>query len=201
MTRSPRPVDEWSPLTLHAVEGVFADAPFRWWVGGGVALELHVERSWRSQDDLDIGVLRAEANKVYSWLADWDLWVAARGELRPWQGEPLEMHKSENNVWAREGSGSSWRFDLTISSGDDTGWVYRRDQKIRRSWATTVLWTPQGLPYLAPEVQLLFKSKNPRPKDDLDAQQVIPLLNSHQRRFLADHLDDDHRWRKQVNAK
>jgi len=109
--------------------------------------------------------------------------------IRVWTATP---------VWARENSESSWRFDLTISSGDDAEWVYRRDQKIRRSWDTAVLWTPSGLPYLAPEVQLLFKSKNPRPKDDLDARQVIPLLDADQRTFLSDHLEDDHPWRQQV---
>lgn len=198
MTRVPPSRDDWDPLTPRAVEDVFVDAPFRWWVGGGVALELHVGRSWRSHDDLDIGVLRTEANEVYSWLTDWDLWVAARGELRPWQGQPLELHHGENNVWARENPKSSWRFDLTIGSGDETEWVYRPDQRIRRSWDRAVLWTPWGLPYLAPELQLLFKSRDPRPKDHLDARQVIPLLDPDQHTFLADHLDDDHPWRQQV---
>lgn len=195
MTQRPPPLDDWDPLTLKAVEEVFTDAPFRWWVSGGVALELHVGRSWRSQEDLDIGVVRTEADDVYSWLANWDLWVAAGGELRPWRGEPLELDRGENNVWARENSESSWRFDLTISSGNDTEWVYRRDQKIRRSWDRAVLWTPDGLPYLAPELQLLFKSRNSLPKDDLDARQVIPLLDAGQRTFLADHIGAGHPWR------
>lgn len=199
MAAIPPPFHDWDPPTPQEVGEVFMDAPFRWWICGGHALELHTGRSWRSHGDLDIGLLRAETDKVYSWLAEWDLWVAARGQLRPWQGEALEPHHGENNVWARENSESSWRFDLNLGSGDDAGWIYRRDQRTRRSWHAAVLRTPDGLPYLSPELQLLFKSKNPRPKDHLDARQVIPLLiDANQRAFLANYLDDDHPWRHQV---
>lgn len=198
MTPSPPPSDDWDPPTLQVAEDVFIDAPFQWWICGGHALELHTGRSWRSHQDLDIGVLRAEADKVYSWLANWDLWVAARGRLRPWRGEALERDHGENNVWARENPETPWRYDLNIGSGDDAGWIYRRDQMTRRAWNAAVLRTSADLPYLAPELQLLFKSKNPRPKDHLDARQVIPLLDADQRAFLADHLDDGHPWRNQL---
>ena len=40
-----------------------------------------------------------------------------------------------------------------------------------------VLLSEQGIPYLAPEIQLLFKSKNNRTKDDGDATEVIPALD------------------------
>ena len=192
--RSPPPLDDWNLLTLDAVEEVFTDAPFRWWVSGGLALELHVGRSWRSHEDLDIGVLGTEADKVYSWLANWDLWVAAGGTLRPWRGEALEPRQGENNVWASHYSSSSWRFDLAVSDGNDTEWVYRRDRKVRREWDAAVLRTGDGVPYLAPEIQLLFKSRKPRPKDDTDARQVIPMLDPSQRTFLLDQLDDGHQW-------
>lgn len=189
-------LDNWEPLSLKKAVAVFTDAPFRWWICGGHALDLHAGTTWRPHEDLDVGILRTEAAKVYAWLSEWDLWVAARGTLRPWRGVPLEADRHENNVWARPGSPSPWRFDLTIGSGNDAEWIYRRDGAIRRSWDATVLWTNDGLPYLAPEVQLLFKSKSPRPKDNLDARQVIPLLGADQRAFLGAHLDRGHAWRQ-----
>ncbi len=42
--------------------------------------------------------------------------------------------------------------------------------------------------YLAPKLQLLFKAKNHRPKDDLDAATVIPELSPNGRSWLASHL-------------
>lgn len=196
LSREPPSLDNWDPLPLDEAADLFADAPFRWWICGGHALDLHADTSWRPHEDLDVGIVRAEADKVYTWLSGWDLWVAARGTLRPWRGVALEPDGHENNVWARRASASPWRFDLTVGSGNDAEWIYRRDGGIRRSWDATVMWTNDGLPYLAPEVQLLFKSKGSRPKDNLDARQVIPLLDADQRAFLRAHIDRGHAWRQ-----
>lgn len=195
LSREPPPLESWDPLPLGEAADLFADAPFRWWICGGYALDLHAGTSWRPHADLDVGILRAEADKAYTWLSEWDLWMAARGTLRPWSGEPLADDRHENNVWARRASSSPWRFDLTVGSGNDTEWIYRRDRTIRRAWDATVLWTTDGMPYLAPDVQLLFKSKSSRPKDNLDARQVIRLLDDDQRAFLGDHIDSGHVWR------
>ena len=59
--------------------------------------------------------------------------------------------------------------------------------------------TSEGVPYLAPELQLLFKSKVPRPKDDIDAAEVIPALDVTQRTFLARRLEPDHPWQQLSN--
>ncbi len=179
---------------LEQVLEIFADAPFRWWVSGGHALELHLGRSWRAHDDVDIGILRVDGDQIHRWLDGWELWIAAGGDLRPWLGEELDADTGENNVWVRERSASSWLFDLAINSGNADEWVYRRDQGIRRSWETTILKTADGAPYLTPEIQLLFKAKDPRPKDHLDAAEVIPELNAEQGAFLREHLDVGHPW-------
>ena len=57
-----------------------------------------------------------------------------------------------------------------------------------------MLTTPAGVPYLAPELQLLFKAKNHRLKDDLDAATVIPELTINQRTWLTQHLPTGHAW-------
>lgn len=50
------------------------------------------------------------------------------------------------------------------------------------------------VPYLAPEIQLLFKSTAVRPKDQLDAEEVVPRLAPDPRRWLAHHLGREHPW-------
>lgn len=57
-----------------------------------------------------------------------------------------------------------------------------------------ILTTSSGVPYLAPELQLLFKAKNPRPKDDVDAQVVIPELDKAQGDRLRRMLPSSHPW-------
>jgi len=56
--------------------------------------------------------------------------------------------------------------------------------------------TADGVPYLAPQLQLLSKSTTRRPKDDLDAAEVIPLLDEPEREFLASVLPSGHPWQR-----
>jgi hypothetical protein len=194
-------LDPWQPWSLEQVSSQFAEAPFRWWISGGHALELHAEDQWRSQADIDVGVCRNEMSAVYSWFDGWDLSIAAAGRLVKWDGRrPLDAHRQENNVWVRESLRSPWRVDLTIGSVDTGEWTYRRDETVTRPWHRAVLRTESGLPYLAPDLQLLFKAKDPRPVDHLDAEQVIEVLNLEERRFLAGHLDPEHSWHSLMEA-
>jgi hypothetical protein len=74
-------------------------------------------------------------------------------------------------------------------------WIYRRDPLIRRPWSLALLRRGR-LRYLAPELQLLFKSKHVRPKDQIDAEVVIPELEPDRLAFLRAALPDDHRWQR-----
>jgi len=65
---------------------------------------------------------------------------------------------------------------------------------VRVPWGEAVLTSGSGVPYLAPHLQLLFKSVRPRPKDTADAEQVIPLLEEAHRSWLANQLEADHPW-------
>ncbi|MGI9616178.1 MAG: nucleotidyltransferase domain-containing protein, partial [Acidimicrobiales bacterium] len=118
----------------------------------------------------------------------------AAGALSPWRGRPLDANRSENNLWCRRSPDSPWQLDVTVGSGDKRSWLYRRDPTVRRPWSDAVLRTSSGIPYLAPEIQLLFKSKDPRPKDDLDAATVIPQLEATRRVWLREHLPTRHPW-------
>ena len=61
-------------------------------------------------------------------------------------------------------------------------------------WNVAVLTTADGVPYLSPALQLLFKNKGRRPKDDLDASEVVPELEGHQHDLLYELLEPDHPW-------
>lgn len=186
----------WAPLGLEEVGELFRSFPGRWWISGGRALELHLGRSWRAHDDSDVSVLRDDvrALAVAPVLSGWDMHVAAAGVLAPWNGSPLSMQESQNNVWCRKAPDQPWCLDVTISDGDRDHWTYRRDPTIRVSWHEAVLWSEGGIPYLAPELQLLFKSKNFRKKDELDATEVIPELTEARRLGLHHLLPGDHPW-------
>jgi hypothetical protein len=90
--------------------------------------------------------------------------------------------------------------DIAVGDGDDSGWVYRRDPGIRRPWDEVLLRTPSGVPYLAPEIQLLFKSKGLRAKDNRDAEMVIPVMSKDRRNWLCERLPPNHAWRNLLGA-
>ena len=190
----------WQPLRLTATVEMFSDAPFRWWMSGGHALELHVGRSWRDHDDIDVGVMRRDVPALRSILDRWDVRVAAAGRLLAWSGEALEIGLHQNNLWCRRTSDGPWQLDVTIGEGDDEGWMYRRDPRIRFPWSEAVVRTANGIPYLAPDLQLLFKAKNPRAKDDLDAQVVIPELDQMRRDRLRWMLPSSHPWHSHLEG-
>lgn len=185
----------WSPLPIEVAHELFRAAPFQWYIAGGHALELALGRTWRTHDDLDVGICRKDLGLLHQHLSDWDLHVAAGGVLAPWDGHPLSQDRDENNIWARRSAAHPWAFDVIVSGGDRDLWWSRRDPSIRLPWAEAIEYAADT-PYLAPHAQLLMKAKTIRPKDDLDAEAVIPVLRGPQRSWLAEHLPPDHAWHR-----
>ena len=52
--------------------------------------------------------------------------------------------------------------------------------------------TPDGVPYLVPEIVLLFKAKSARDKDEADFRAVLPHLSETRRAWLAETLAQVH---------
>ena len=140
----------------------------------------------RPHHDLDIEVLRRDQAALRRAVPGWDLWVAQAGELRPW--EPGEWLFEEVFVWARPDRAAPWAIEVILALADKDHWIYRRNPTIRRPLAGFGRRSPDGLPYLDPEVQLLAKSKDIRSKDQADFESVVPLLDDEQRCWLHDAL-------------
>ena len=183
------------------VAALFGAAPFRWWISGGLALELHLGRTWRDHEDADVGMTRDDVPLLGAVLASWEIWLAAGGRLSRWTGRPLQSGSHENNLWCRRTADGPWELDVTVGDGDRNAWIYRRDPTVRLPWDEAILHTRDGLGYLAPELQLLFKSKDIRPKDELDAREVIPSLELTRQRRLADLLPEPHPWRALLRSR
>jgi hypothetical protein len=188
----------WRALDLDDVVQLFRAWPGRWWICGGVALELYLGRSWRVHGDSDVSILRGDAGALRDVLAGWDIQVAAAGLLTPWDGSALAADANQNNMWCRQAIDLPWCLDVTISEGDRDHWIYRRDPRLRVRWVDALMHTEGGVPYLAPELQLLFKSKNNRAKDDQDAEVAIPALGPERQLRLRDLLPPEHPWQALV---
>lgn len=163
------------------------DAP--WWIAGGHALALFAGRDWREHSDIDVLVLARDLGALHRAFPG-ALTVEEAGERRhPWNGEPLTPGP-HTLVFAGE---SPVQFLLGATDGDE--WVFHRGNgRIRLPLAR--LGSTEGIPHLAPEVALLFKSRGSRPKDERDFTEVLPLLDDARRRWLLDRLRprDTHSW-------
>ena len=76
-----------------------------------------------------------------------------------------------------------------FDDGDETDWICRRDARIRAPWPRIIETTADGTPFLAPHVQLFYKAKSPRPKDQVDFENVLASGISFDRAWLIDTLE------------
>ena len=65
-------------------------------------------------------------------------------------------------------------------------WHSRRDRRVARAIAEIGVTDGAGIAYLAAEIQLYYKAKERRPRDESDFRAVLPVLTQRQRAWLAD---------------
>lgn len=175
----------WEPAPLAEVADLFRQSATPWWIAGGHAIELAVGHTIREHDDIDVLVLREDQLAVQHVLAGWEWWAAdPPGTLRPWQpGEYL--HMGVHDIWCRPGPGTPWRIQIMLDEAQDGLWVSRRYTAVHRPVAELGAISSNGIPFLRPEVQLYYKAKSPRPKDEADFAAALPILTPAQRIWLA----------------
>jgi hypothetical protein len=101
-----------------------------------------------------------------------------------------------HDIWCRRDAGTPWAFQLMVLDRDDDRWLFRRDHRIGGS-LTGLGIECGGLPVIAPEIQLLFKSKGRRTKDEHDLGRALPLLDDRQKAWLRAALgvtDPENPW-------
>ncbi|ABW14995.1 hypothetical protein Franean1_5644 [Parafrankia sp. EAN1pec] len=199
MTRADSPLGHWEPASLTETASIFAAFPAPWWIAGGYAIELAVGHQFRGHSDIDVAVLRRDQLAVQRVLAGWEWWAAdPPGTLRRWEpGETLPS--GIHDIWCRQTPDGPWRIQVMLEEAAGTDWVSRRDPRIRRPVSALGNAGPTGIPYIAPEVQLLYKSQASRPKDETDFAAVLPLLATDRRRWLSDALAATHPWQRRLS--
>ena len=180
------PWEAWTPAEAAALlRGL--DVP--WAVAGGWAIDLFRGGPAREHEDLEIAVPAGRFGAVRAALAGYDMVVVGDGGRWPLDSPAFEaMHQT----WVREPGRGPYRLDIFREPHDGGTWICRRDPAIRLPYAEIIARTPDGIPYLVPEIVLLFKAKYRRPKDEADFDGVLPLLTPVQRDWLAAALDRVH---------
>jgi len=91
-----------------------------------------------------------------------------------------------------------------LDDAEDGEWVYRRDPTVRRRISLVGSVSGGGIPYVVPEIQLLYKAEQIRPKDEIDFAAVLPVLAPAQREWLARAIHtchgDSHPWLSRLGS-
>lgn len=194
----------WEPLSPVEVAARFCDLRVPWWIAGGWAIDLFVGRTTRCHANIDVQILRHDQLSIQAMLASWDLHAAdPPGTLRPWKpGEILPVHV--HDIWCRPDPTAPWALQLMLADTDGNRWIFRRDRRVSRPLSMLTRSTTGGIPYLAPEIQLLFKAKPVRlDKDEHDFATACPLLDETSRTWLATALEltsPRHLWIERLSS-
>jgi hypothetical protein len=169
--------EAWRPGEVAArLAGVRA----RWYVAGGWAIDLFLGERTRPHDDLEIAVAATDFPAVRAALAGHEFDVVGDGRRWPLDAAAFQRH---HQTWVRDAAGV-YRLDVFREPHDGDVWICRRDETLRRPYAEIVRRTPDGIPYLVPEIVLLFKAKAARPKDRADLAAALPALGPVRRAWL-----------------
>jgi len=192
----------WQPLPPDDLVAVLAQVPVAWWLAGGWALDRYLGRVTREHADTDVQVRHRDHMQVRVALADWDMHAAdPPGTLRPWPVDE-ELGPHIHDIWCRRSPNAPWQFQLMLAEDQHGMWLYRRDSRIRLPLdALAGPASTSSLRVLAPEIQLLYKSKALRPKDQQDFDAVLPVLEAQRRQWLRNALqlaDPSHPWLHQL---
>jgi hypothetical protein len=182
---------------LQRASAPLAGCPAPWWVAGGWAIDLFLGWRTRPHHDVDVAILRRDQITVQHHLTDWRLrWVEPRsgGRFHPWRcDEWLALPVHEIHGTHRDGQ----TIELLLNDAKGETWHFRRDQRIQRPLHLVGRSSAEGIPYLAPEVVLLYKAQELRATDAADFAVGRDALDGEQRAWLAQALRltaADHPW-------
>jgi hypothetical protein len=143
----------------------------------------------RPHGDVEITIAAAGFPAIRAALSDLEFEVAGDGHLWPERSPAFDRYFQ---TWGREPATGIYRIDVFREPHEGDTWLCRRDQTITRPFSDLIKHTPGGVPYVAPEVALLFKAKHCRPKDEHDFAGALPLLDPQARSWLIDALHRVH---------
>jgi hypothetical protein len=178
-----------SNLSPREASRLFRGVEASWWIAGGWAIDLWLGEQTREHLDLDIAVLRSEQRSFWELLAGWDLHlVTDPGVLQPWNAAGL-VPPTRHAVWCRPSPTDDWAFEILLNDSEADEWLFRRDHAVRMPLRTLGRRSLDGIPYLCPEVVLLYKAKNMRPHDEADLERAKGGLSADARSWLTSALE------------
>jgi hypothetical protein len=153
----------WEPWIPAEVAVAMRAAAVEWAVAGGWAIDLYLRETTREHEDIEI-VVAPEDFAAVTRAIDLE-WLDVGDGLRV---APRRLPNRPPSDLGPRQTTHRWRLDVFREPREAGDWIFRRDRRIRRALATAVDHDPTGIPYLVPELVLLYKAREPREKDEAD---------------------------------
>lgn len=188
-------------LKIEEASAIFQETfgayPGFWCVAGGWAIDLFLERQTRPHEDLEVVALRQEGEKLFRHLKPFrpqKIFAGDPPRFELWQGETIPSEV----IQLRLGQITpAVDFDVLLTPSEQSQWICRRDESIRLPLGEIYQHSKSGVPYLKPEIVLLFKAKYAEEKDQADFDNAIPDMNQSAIIWLLSSLGKvykNHRW-------
>ncbi|UAL46450.1 hypothetical protein K7887_16245 [Sutcliffiella horikoshii] len=196
----------WRPLSITEIHSIFSIIPIQWWIAGGWALDIYLRKVTRAHEYIDIVILRPDHLILQRHLGrDWEMFIAFKGQLIPWNKNQL-LDSHYDNIWVKKKDESTWAFQVMLLDIEEKNWIYKRNNTIRKSLEDIGLVSLSGIPFLKPEIQLLYKGGSSviREKDVIDLGNILPKLNVSNRDWLKKSLKiqypHGHKWIELIDS-
>ncbi len=191
--------------SIENIATLLAPLSMTWGFCGGWAIDLFLNRITRSHKDVDVAVWRTDQNLVFAFLRQrgWTLELAEDGQLIPLpEGEYISL--PFHTVWCRNTNYSPDFLEILLNEAEEDKFLFRRDPSTHYPRNQTFMRAQSGLPILAPEIALLYKSKSAsQPENRADFQAILPALSTSQRQWLAQalyKLSPKHEWLEDLTS-
>ena len=159
---------------VSAVCSLLSGLTVPYWIAGGWAIDLAVGQVTRDHADVDVMLLERDKHALRDDLPEDEVQITGRDK------EPRRLAlRSQNLLLPTE---------VILAEADGTFWVHRRGAyRVQRPLAG-ITRHRDGIPFLAPEVVLLFKVRSKADKDQHDVETALPVLDAGQRSWLQETL-------------
>jgi len=166
----------------------------RWFIAGGWAIDLFIGAKTREHADIEIGIFRKDQLYLKDYLKEWDFKKVKKGEFYPWGNEFIELPIHELHAFH---SSNGDKLEVLLNEMHENVWKFRRDLRISHLCDSAWSYSDKGIPYLSPEIVLLYKVKNTREKDHQDFLTVKDYLDKEKKRWLRNAIElhePTHEW-------
>lgn len=180
--------NKWKPWSIEKVAEIFKDV--QWILAGGFALQEYVGKRYRNHNDIDILIKREDQKLISSVIEQSRIFVSTKGKLSPYD-KNFNYDFPIQDIWVLGEDFTAWSLQIMLYDIKDGFWIYKRDRSIKLK-NSKLFWEKDGIRIIKPEIQLLYKSSNIRPKDEQDYQMLKQILDEDAKEWLNSSLIKSH---------